>query len=216
MTSETGFNYEIVTDANPTTCVFCHKTIDARIGQVEELANGKLEVVYQCPDPFCNKLFISYYQHNKELDQYLWTGNILGRFLIDRFAETVKHISESFTEIYNQAFITEQMGLDRISGMGYRKAFEFLIKDYVISHSKKDEKKIKNMNLGSCISEYIKDKEINEMAIRAAWLGNDETHYERRWVDKDIRDLKSLIEITIYWILKKEKTAEYIKNMPKK
>lgn len=30
---------------------------------------------------------------------------------------------------------------------------------------------------------------------RAAWLGNDETHYVRKWPEKDVKDLKSLNRI---------------------
>ena len=32
---------------------------------------------------------------------------------------------------------------------------------------------------------------------RDTTLGNDETHYERRWTDKDIQDLKRLLTMTI-------------------
>lgn len=32
------------------------------------------------------------------------------------------------------------------------------------------------------------------------WLGNDETHYVRRWEEKDLSDLKRLISMTVSWI----------------
>ena len=31
-------------------------------------------------------------------------------------------------------------------------------------------------------------------------LGNDETHYSRKWVDMDINDLKILIRLTVTWM----------------
>ena len=34
----------------------------------------------------------------------------------------------------------------------------------------------------------------------ATWLGKDETHYVRIWNDKDIEDLKMLMQLTVYWI----------------
>jgi len=35
------------------------------------------------------------------------------------------------------------------------------------------------------------------VAKRATWLGNDETHYLRKWESKDINDLKTLLQLTI-------------------
>lgn len=51
------------------------------------------------------------------------------------------------------------------------------------------------------------------MAKGASWLGNDETHYVRKWKDKDISDLKKMIELTVYWISYELKTEEYEKIM---
>lgn len=39
--------------------------------------------------------------------------------------------------------------------MGYRKALEFLVKDYAIFLNQEDEDKIKNASLSSCINNYI-------------------------------------------------------------
>lgn len=46
----------------------------------------------------------------------------------------------------------------------------------------------------------IDNPKIKEIAKRATWLGNDETHYFRKWEDKDLNDLKKLIEIVVYFI----------------
>ena len=52
------------------------------------------------------------------------------------------------------------------------------------------------------------------MASRAAWLGNDETHYIRKWVDKDVQNLKSLIDLTIRWIESEIETKQLLTEMP--
>ena len=52
------------------------------------------------------------------------------------------------------------------------------------------------------------------MAKRAAWLGNDETHYLRKWEGKDLDELKRLIELTIRWIEMVELSDGYIEEMP--
>ena len=51
------------------------------------------------------------------------------------------------------------------------------------------------------------------MAKGAIWLGNDETHYERKWVDKDIDDLKTLIDLTLHWINYETLTEQYKESM---
>jgi hypothetical protein len=73
------------------------------------------------------------------------------------------------------------MNLLQIAGPGYRKSLEFLIKDYVCKDI--DNSSIKdtvyNEKLGKVINNFIQDDRIKKIAKRAAWLGNDETHYLR-------------------------------------
>ena len=45
------------------------------------------------------------------------------------------------------------------------------------------------------------------------WLGNDETHYVRKWEEKDIRDLKILIRLTESWIQNSILTDKYLREM---
>jgi hypothetical protein len=61
---------------------------------------------------------------------------------------------------------------------------------------------------------YIKSEQIKGIAKRAAWLGNDETHYVRKWEDKDLNDLKKLITLTLHWIEIETLTEEVIADMP--
>lgn len=97
------------------------------------------------------------------------------------FSNTITEISPSFDKIYNEAYKAEQQDLEEICGVGYRKALEFLIKDYLISKGEENEETIKNAPLGQCIQNYVNDDRIKKVAKRAAWLGNDETHYVRKW-----------------------------------
>ncbi|MGF6947536.1 hypothetical protein QF028_000029 [Neobacillus sp. B4I6] len=53
------------------------------------------------------------------------------------------------------------------------------------------------------------------MAERAVWLGNDETHYVRKWDDKDLKDLKNLIDLTVYFISMTIKANKYKAEMIK-
>lgn len=73
---------------------------------------------------------------------------------------------------------------------------EFLIKDYTIKKHPEKEDEIRKALLGKCIQNYISVTKIKECAKRATWIGNDETHYVRKWKDKDVKDLKILIQLS--------------------
>ena len=55
---------------------------------------------------------------------------------------------------------------------------------------------------------------VKQVAARAVWLGNDETHYLRKWEGKDLQDLKKLIALTVHWIEMEELTEAVMKDMP--
>jgi len=70
------------------------------------------------------------------------------------------------------------------------------------------------MLLAACIEKYVKSEQIKQIAKRAAWLGNDEIHYTRKWEGKDLVDLKRLITLTLHWIEIEKLTADVIDDMP--
>ena len=131
-----------------------------------------------------------------------------------KFNKQVAKISPAFCEIYNEAYAAEQLGLGQICGVGYRKALEFLIKDYLSHLDASKTESIRKTFLGVCIEKHIKNDNIKAVAKRATWLGNDETHYVRKWEDKDLSDLKKLIDLTLYWIEQEELTKEVLLDMP--
>ena len=81
--------------------------------------------------------------------------------------------------------------------MGYRKALEFLIKDYAISLKSNESDKISKMTLSQVIDEFIDNKKIKTLARASAWIGNDETHYQRKHENYDVNHLKSFIQATV-------------------
>ena len=129
--------------------------------------------------------------------------------------DTINKISPDFASVYREAEEAELRNLKLVCGPGYRKALEFLIKDYVIKLNRDRAEEIKKLILGKCISEFVKNEKVKEVAARAVWLGNDETHYLRKWEDKDLQDLKNLISLTVHWIAMEELTEATIKDMPK-
>lgn len=116
------------------------------------------------------------------------------------FSPQITQVSPKFIEIYNQAHQAEIYSLNDITGMGYRKALEFLIKDYAIHFNQTKEDSIKNQSLAQCINTYIDNPKIKDLAEKSTWLGNDETHYVRKHPNYDINDLKRFIDTCVNYI----------------
>jgi hypothetical protein len=138
------------------------------------------------------------------------------RFEDKVFPAPIQEISPSFVSIFNQASAAESMQLDQVCGCGYRRALEFLVKDYACSLVEDAAKKdaIGSDFLGRVIGDYIDDPRVKLVASRAAWLGNDETHYVRKWTEMDLEDLKTLIQLSVNWIESVKLTEKYGKEMP--
>ena len=115
----------------------------------------------------------------------------------------VDAMSPQFVSVYNEASAAESYGLSEIAGLAYRKSLEFLVKDYCIRLAPDDAEKIKGGSLSAVIKTYFKDTMIGQAAEKAAWLGNDEAHYIRKWEEHDINSLKSLLRIVINGINEK-------------
>ena len=172
-------------------------------------------VFTQCTNPTCRNMFITQFS-TVGVRKPVFT-KILPTALPEKrtFSNIISELSPNFCEIYNQAYIAEQTNLMQICGTGYRKSLEFLIKDYLISTLPEDQHEaIKNKFLNNCIRDNISNINIKTVASRAVWLGNDETHYTRKWEDKDINDLKSIIELTPHWIESEIRTQKLLEDMP--
>ena len=164
----------------------------------------------RCPAKHCGSFFMQRVFSG-------WREMIPNRPLREEvFSDIINDISPGFVKIYNESFSAEQMSLKEVCGVGYRKALEFLIKDYVIDGvDNVDAEVIKKMKLSQCIDKYVTDANVKNVSKRAVWLGNDETHYVRKWEEKDVQDLKGLIRLTIRWIEQEKETAKLLAEMPK-
>lgn len=201
-------------------CPICHKGIEPIFlsNHLVGLDSNILQRLFMCPRNQCGRIFLANYYNSldgvyklKILEPQEHKEPPLPDLLKENFSD--------FCEIYKQAIIADEMNLKEIAGMGLRKSLEFLIKDFVIKKLKNDnagEEKINEVKksfLGTCIEKYISDSAIKRRAKRAAWLGNDETHFFKKWPEKDITDLKNLIEITISSIEAQLLDEKYQKEM---
>lgn len=120
-------------------------------------------------------------------------------------SENINEVSPRFKEIYSQSAKAESCNLYEICGPGYRKALEFLIRDFAkYIHPEKKESIDNTAQIGQVINNFYNENafpELNPIIYTlkplikiATYVGNDETHYIRKWRDKDINDLKQYIE----------------------
>jgi hypothetical protein len=182
-----------------------------RVGSKKEY-----QVLYSCPNKQCAELFIAYFQppEDSRLDYWEFTTSRPTRFEERGFDKTIEQCSANFCEIYNESKAAEQDGLKHICGIGYRKALEFLIKDYLIKQWPEERHAIVKTPLGACVDRYVLDQRIKDVAKRATWLGNDETHYERLWGEMDVTNLKQMIDLTVHWIQIETLTHAALAAMP--
>lgn len=204
----------------PDECPYCHSAIepifrDAFLIDPQWGSNEFIKIVYSCPKLKCKQLFFGLFFANHPVQRYFIFSHSEPRHFKDlEFENIINNISPRFAVIYNQAYIAERNLLSDICWMGYRKALEFLIKDYCKKESPEKTEEIEASFLWRCIESYISNEKIKEVAKRASWLWNDETHYIKLRNNKDVNDLKNLINITKYWILQEEETKNIIKDMP--
>lgn len=191
-------------------CPFCHEGIETQPISYLRTSDTTVEVFLKCK--MCKSSFVGYsILRNNNIYHIVRLSK--GNHEATEFNEEIKDISPLFVKIYGQAESAEHENLDEICGVGYRKALEFLIKDYLINKNSGQEAVIKSTSLGTCISTMIDNPRMKEVARRATWLGNDETHYFRKWEDKDLGDLKRLIQIAVSFISMELEADRYLEEM---
>lgn len=187
-------------------CPICKSKISAEFVGGSLNTNNTATVLFFCPS--CHESFLTKYQvllqnSTPRCEDYTVQKLMYSepnRFCEKVFNERLASLSPRFVKIYNQALAAESSQLDEIAGMGYRKALEFLVKDYAIHINPDEEEEIKKKKLSACIKNYIGVKRIVDLAEKSAWIGNDETHYERRQETLDINKMKEFIEALVYFV----------------
>jgi hypothetical protein len=210
-------------DRLPDECPICKKGNEfvARYafykGPTSSGFDSRLQVVFRCPRQDCQVMFFAFYNNQYERPPHNWFFNRFGLIKsVEKveFPETISVISERFTRIYEQAEMADANGLDEISGPGYGKALEVLIKDYLIYLYPEQSDEIKKQLRLALLIDQIGDGDIQIVADRASWLRNDEIHYEKKWKEEDVHTLKDLIELTVSHIKRAEMTKKYKEKMP--
>jgi hypothetical protein len=197
----------------PDKCPICNYSLVPTYIYIYHSYNSA-DLLCGCPRDECGSVFFAVYRHIEYSENDYELINYHPKdYGLSNIPNEVEVISPKFVKIYQQAIHAENEGLDLICGVGYRKALEYLIKDFSSQEYPDNADRILAMPLQQCVQKYIDQPEIKSLAERAVWLGNDETHYVRKWVDKDIRDLKNLIDLTVYFISMRRKAFKYMEEM---
>lgn len=183
-----------------TECPVCNRVLDPRLISFDyiELENVYENVIGAFYCKKCCSVFFAKFHHSYS-GVYL-LGIYPKYHQKISFPQNITNLSPVFAECFNQSSQAENDNLNLIAGVGYRKALEFLIKDYAIYTHPDDENSIKIMPLAQVIKKYIDNNKIQQLATAATWLGNDETHYERKITDYNLTDMKRFIKAMVNYI----------------
>lgn len=191
--------YSVTIDL-PSQCPHCHTGIEPKhlsSYHIPTSATPHMSSLFFCPA--CEMCFVGIY-NGKPNSGVRFSHIFPINDTVTSFTEEISSLSPQFVKIYNQSEKAEKSGLDEICGMGYRKALEFLVKDFAIHRNPENEEKISKQPLSPCISENIESTRIKTLATASAWLGNDEAHYIRKHEDYDVNHLKAFIQALVSFI----------------
>lgn len=213
-----------IIDKHPDTCPVCGKGIEAKF----VTAHGKIyddpfrssllvQSVFRCPRIDCQAIFIACYysvaSRRFQSGEYVFLKNtgVISFYEEERFDDEIINLSPRFIKVFSQSKNAEDMNLDELCGFGYRKALEFLIKDFLCTIEPNEKKNIKEMSLGNLIVNKISDEDIKKLSGLAKEIGNDEAHYEKRLKKLTVEDMKKLIKLTAHRISDLLMTSRYKK-----
>lgn len=182
----------------PNLCPHCHQTISPNIILISPLNAYTETFAVLCTCPSCKEYIVFAYKYDGHLGS-TYIPYTYNKEIEYNLPEELEFISPKFKKIYIESLTAEAYQLKKITGIGFRKSIEFLIKDYLVKFLKEPQEEISKLPLGRAIQRISSDK-IKALATAAVWIGNDETHYERRFDDKDVNDMKRFVRSLAYFI----------------
>ncbi|MDG4961523.1 DUF4145 domain-containing protein [Lactococcus raffinolactis] len=199
------------------TCPHCGKIMEPhQIYSFFDGASNTAILVFRCTITSCRKFFILEYNTPSIFSELYEPVNYQynGVMNVD-ISQNIQLLSPIFSDTFTEASIAESKSLNNISGLAFRKSFEFLVKDFASYQHPDKVEKIRNEKLNNVIDMFYKDMpKIKELLHIIRRVGNDETHYYREFTDIDVKDLKKLIHsfsLYIDMILNIDEFSEKVK-----
>jgi len=215
-----GRDSQVTVIGAPDACPICHHKVVPMVMKATMdglVTRDRLQVAYLCPNRECGRMFIGIFNtpggHQQGI--FFFEQVLPATPIVAQFSKEIRDLSPRFVDVHDDAEAAAAYGLKELEGMGLRKALEFLVKDFAMRG--RDEaaiEMIRPMALAQVIENYCDDAKLKMAAKRATWLGNDETHYVKRWEEKDVNDLRTLVRITVSWIEREILTEQFTESMP--
>ena len=193
----------------PSKCPHCGLGTDAPFSSKNVSPfNGHHLFTATCTCTACGKNFFfacEYDSGKHEYDPIIYPSIAFTPYTNDILEE----ISPRFIDMYNQALQSEFYENMELAAIGYRSALEILVKDYAIKELKQNPKEVISKKLCAAIGTYLNQEELVKTADVVRILGNDYTHYERKYPQHDFALLKGYMNIFLQQI-----EVQYMVNHP--
>lgn len=180
----------------PSICPYCGMGVDAPILKKDTYAlnSGHRLLVANCRCTSCEKIFFFTYEYCSDAQDFVPVTYPSVSFT-PYSNEILETISPRFIDMYNQALLAEFNSNYELAAIGYRSALEFLIKDYAINELGKKASEVSSKKLCDSIGIYLHQEELVKTADVVRILGNDFTHYQRKYPEHDFKLLKKYMDI---------------------
>ncbi len=193
----------------PSVCPHCGFGTDAPFAKKDVYSyNGHYLLVATCTCTSCGKhfFFVCEYDSGKENYDPIVYPNIA---FTPYSNEILEKISSRFIDMYNQALQSEFHKNLELAAIGYRSALEILVKDYAIKELGQNPEEVSSKKLCPAIGTYLNQEDLVKTADVIRILGNDYTHYKRKYPQHDFELLKGYMEIFL-----KQIEVQYMINHP--
>ncbi|MFS4464713.1 hypothetical protein ACMFKE_04840 [Staphylococcus haemolyticus] len=114
----------------------------------------------------------------------------------EKFSQDLTECSPEFIKIFSQLNIAEKHNLNDLLKLGYRKAIEQLVWDYLIKFENKSENSLQKKTFPERIK-LLNFPQTQWLSDLIAWIGNDGAHPYQRHENLTIEDMKRLSDIII-------------------
>lgn len=199
-----NFNYQ-----KPSVCPYCKTGTDAVITNKANFSlDGKALISAVCRCTACGKSFF-----------FTCVSDGSGKApnvcmfpelsFIPYCNDTLATISPRFIDMYNQALQSEYAGNIELAAIGYRASLEVLVKDFAINELHEPANNVEEKKLFDAISQYLNQPDLINTADVVRILGNDYTHYKRKYPQHDFELLKGYMDIFL-----KQIEVQYMINHP--
>lgn len=181
-------------------CPHCHQSSSCEIF-TPGIATNRDDVNFIVQCTACEKIFFTKYRMRADYT-LIPLSTFPNSSFQNHFPKEVALISPKFIEIYEQAITAKNSNLNELVGIGLRRAFEFLVTDYIKNVLLDEPKKTLEQKI-----EQIDVRNVNVHSTLIRWVGNDTTHTKVTHPEFSVDDMIKSIEIVVYYL-----HSEYISN----